>query len=85
MLKITREQLEDRMAVLHLEGRLVGPWVDYLRDICENILRARLNLTVDLQHVSFADRSGVRLLLRLQQQPNAKLSHCPSLIEQQMR
>jgi anti-anti-sigma regulatory factor len=85
MLRITREQLEDRMAVLHIEGRLVGPWVEYLREISENILLARLKLTVDLQNVSFADRAGVRLLVRLERQPSTTLCHCSPLIEQQMR
>jgi anti-anti-sigma regulatory factor len=83
MLKITREQMSGKEVVLKLEGRLVGPWVEHLQDICEPILQAGLKLTLDLEHVSFADRGGVRLLARLRSR--VQMARCSRVVKEQLR
>ncbi len=50
---------------LRLEGRVIGPWVDELRRVCERALASGGTLTLDLGDVSFVDRAGVRLLKSL--------------------
>lgn len=65
MLKISEAKKADRILTLKLEGRVVGPWVDELRQLCEPLLVDETSLTLDLGEVSFADEPGVTLLAYL--------------------
>jgi ABC-type transporter Mla MlaB component len=65
LLKIT-VQKDSGPAILKLEGKLAGPWVEEL----ENIWRARNateDILVDLIDVSFVDASGKDLLAQMYQ------------------
>jgi hypothetical protein len=65
MLKITRlEQAGDGMVVM-LEGRLVGPWVDTLRQVAREELGRHRDLAFEVSALTFVDRSGEELLREL--------------------
>ncbi|HKA36607.1 MAG TPA: hypothetical protein VKH43_07280 [Thermoanaerobaculia bacterium] len=65
MLKITRLESPGTVAVLKLEGRLVGPWVGALREIAEAELALQRPLAFEVSGVSFVDRRGEILLREL--------------------
>lgn len=62
-MKIVAAEPVNGRAVLRLEGRVIGPWVDELRRACEPL--GGRALTLDLAGVSFVDRRGVELLRTL--------------------
>jgi len=84
MLKISEGRKENQSATLRLEGRVVGPWVDELRQICEPLLADEIKLTLDLAEVSFADENGVTLLSGLGQR-GAKLSKSSPFLAEQLK
>jgi ABC-type transporter Mla MlaB component len=51
-------RISPRGTVLHLEGQIVGPWVDELAIACDRFQPVALDLT----EVTFADRAGLALL-----------------------
>ena len=51
-------RISPRGTVLHLEGQIVGPWVDELANACDRLHPVALDLT----EVTFADRAGLALL-----------------------
>ena len=61
MLKIT-DHHNSHGAVLRLEGKLVGQWVQILRSVCGDQDHHHL----DLSAVSFVDADGLQLLRELQ-------------------
>jgi anti-anti-sigma regulatory factor len=65
MLKISEGRPFGRTLTLRLEGRVVGPWVEELRKLCEPLLADETRLTLDLAEVSFADENGLTLLASL--------------------
>ena len=65
MLKITRAVLSTQEITLRLDGRVAGQWVGLLRDSAESALIEGLNLTIDLQNISFIDCEGIALLKSL--------------------
>jgi anti-anti-sigma regulatory factor len=81
MLKIS-EVKRGKGLVLHLEGRIVGPWVNELRQICEPLISDGSNLSLNLAEVSFADENGISLLLSLQKRGANLLNETPFLKEQ---
>ena len=75
MLRITCTDSDDGRVVLRLEGRLVGPWVDLLREECEAIHdQSGGPLIIEATHVHFADRHGLDLLRVLHHQGVARLT-----------
>ena len=58
MLRITPVAGPDPAPTLKLEGKLVGPWTDTLREACASAESLRL----DLSAVNFVDANGLRLL-----------------------
>ena len=59
MLKISQAGKADYCVTLKLEGRVVGPWVSELRQVCETHLSEGRSLKLDLTDVTFADADGV--------------------------
>jgi anti-anti-sigma regulatory factor len=60
---------QDGTIRLKLEGRLVGLWVDLLREHCQNHQnQSDLPLLLDLSEVRFASREGLDLLCTLENQ-----------------
>jgi ABC-type transporter Mla MlaB component len=82
MLKISEGKTEKQSLTLRLEGRVVGPWVDELRQVCEPLLADETKLTLDLAEVSFADESGVALLAGLKRRDVELARPSPFIAEQ---
>lgn len=67
MLRITPIQT-NHAAILKLEGRLSGPWVDELRRCCAGLAKQKIRVKINLRDVAFIDRPGRDLLLRMESQ-----------------
>jgi ABC-type transporter Mla MlaB component len=83
MLKIS-EPLANHAVTLKLEGRLIGPWVAELKKSCEEHLAAKRSINLDFADVTFADRAGLALLLRLRSQ-GVTLVNCSPFMEEELR
>ena len=55
------------LATVELDGKLVGPWVDEVRTTVAT-LRGGRTVRLDLQHLSFADAAGLKLLCTLRRE-----------------
>ena len=84
MLRISIISESDQVIAYHLEGRLVGPWVDELRRIGDDALAQNKALTLDLEGVRFADHQGIALLQDLSQRRVSQLN-CSQFLIQQMK
>ena len=62
MLKISQAGQANHSVTLKIEGRVVGPWVGELRQVCEALLTKGRALKLDLAEVTFADVDGVAAL-----------------------
>jgi hypothetical protein len=65
MLRISELESGAGKAVLRLEGKLVGRWVDELEALCAETKAGDVMVSLDLVDLAFADRRGVALLRRL--------------------
>jgi len=84
-MRITVVESSTETVRLRVEGRVTGPWVDELRRTCEvQALEDRIQLTLDLADLSFADAKGIELLKELKN-GGVILSRPASWIAQQMR
>ncbi len=83
MLKIEVSEERGERATVHLEGQMVGPWVDEVRRTCEPFLTNGHPLTLDFSRVSFVDRAGVALCRRLKQ-GRATLRNCSPFVTEQI-
>ena len=65
-MRITVVESSAEKVRLRVEGRVTGLWVDELRRTCEvQALEEKIQLTLDLADVSFADTEGIELLREL--------------------
>jgi anti-anti-sigma regulatory factor len=71
-------------AVLKVEGRVIGPWVEELREACESALAHGAGLTVDLAGVWFVDREGLALL-QWRRERDVGLRHCSTFVDEQLK
>jgi anti-anti-sigma regulatory factor len=78
MLRITRVASSDS-PTLKVEGKLVGPWVEELRQVCTELTEAAGPLSLDLSAVSFVDAAGVRLVRDLLRE-GMTLAACSGLV-----
>jgi DNA-binding response OmpR family regulator len=84
MMRITVVESSAEKVRLRVEGRVTGPWVDELRRTCEvQALEDRIQLTLDLADLSFADAEGIELLRELRAD-GVILSHPASWVAQQL-
>jgi ABC-type transporter Mla MlaB component len=83
MLRISIESFPGQNQTLRLEGQLKGAWVKELSRSCEDALRNRKLLTLDLAAVSFVDRDGIALLRTLRNRDVA-ISNCSPFVEDQL-
>lgn len=83
MLKIVLLDPAADGATLHLEGQLIGPWVDELARTCDRLLPTR-SVTLDLARVSFVERRGVQLLRALGAR-GVPLLHCSPFVAEQLK
>jgi ABC-type transporter Mla MlaB component len=84
MLKISQSATANHSVTLKLEGRVVGPWVAELRQVCEQLLTDRKALKLDLTDVTFADASGVSVLSSLKSR-GAIVTNCSPFVEEQLK
>ena len=82
MLRISQTGKTEHPCTLKLEGQVVGPWVDELRQIGESILAESRALRLDLNDVSYADPDGIALLVALRANGTRLLAATPFLVEQ---
>jgi hypothetical protein len=84
MLKISQAGTPNHSVTLKLEGRVVGPWVEELRRICEPLLAEDRALKLDMTEVSYADAEGVATLNSFKAR-GVKLKNCSPFVEQQVK
>ena len=84
MLRISVKEFSGYTATLHLEGHLVGPWVEELQLSCDQVLRESKRLTLDLTAVSFVDRDGLVLLRKLKRCEVA-ITNCSAFVAHQLK
>ena len=65
MLKITEMARNDSGRTFKLEGKLLGPWVDELRNVCMQPLDRLEEVDLDLAAVTFVNVAGAELLREL--------------------
>ena len=84
MLKISQTGKPNHSVTLKLEGRVVGPWVGELRQVCDALLTEERSLKLDLADVTFVDPSGVAMLSRLKTRGVA-FTNCSPFVEEQLK
>lgn len=84
MFRISVERFSNHHETLHLEGHLVGPWVEQLQLSCEQVIGGSKRLALDLRAVSFADRDGIALLRKLKARGVA-ITNCSPFIAHQLK
>lgn len=83
MLKIS-EPAASLATTLKLEGRLIGPWVNQLRETCENHLAEARRVQLDLTDLAYADRGGVTLLMKLRAR-GVELVNCSPFLAEELK
>jgi RNA polymerase sigma-70 factor, ECF subfamily len=66
-----------------LEGKLIGPWVDELRQLSNTALLSNKTITLDLNKLWFTDLEGAGLLRDLHQRQVSQIN-CSQFITQQL-
>jgi ABC-type transporter Mla MlaB component len=84
MLKISQSGKANHSITLKLEGRVVGPWVGELRQVCESLLSEVRALKLDLADVTFADADGVAVLTGFKTR-GVTLKNCSPFVDEQLR
>ena len=84
MLKISQAGKANHSVTLKLEGRVVGPWVGELRQVCEALLTEGRTLKLDLAEVIFADANGVAVLSSFKSR-GVRFRNCSPFVEEQLK
>ena len=84
MLRISRTESPGLAITLQLEGQVSGPWLEELRQTCEQILAQSARLSLDLSAVSFVSIDGVALLQSLSRR-HVVLVNCPPFVAEQLK
>ena len=84
MLRISSNTNSDKSIRLSVEGWLVGPWVEELRQQSERALAESQSVTLDLEKLLFVDAHGAALLRQLAEREVAHLN-CSTFISQQLK
>lgn len=84
MLRISENNASIETVILLLEGQISNHSVEITRESCEQVLRKGGQLILDMSGVSFADRAGIALLRKLQQQ-QVKLINCSPFLKEQLK
>ena len=79
MLKISEIAQNDSGRTLKLEGKLLGPWVDELRNVCTQPLDGLEQVGLDLTAVTFVNAAGAELLRELIRQ-GIIITHCSAFV-----
>lgn len=84
MLRISQVGKANHSVTLKLEGRVIGPWVVELRQVCELILSEDRKLKLDLADVTFADANGVAVLSHFKSR-GVTFTNCSPFVEEQLK
>lgn len=84
MLRISIHTNSDKSIRLSVEGWLVGPWVEELRQQSERALAESQGVTLDLGKLLFVDSHGAELLRQLAERHVVHLN-CSTFISQQLK
>jgi ABC-type transporter Mla MlaB component len=84
MLKISQVGAARHSVTLRLEGRVIGPWVGELRQVCEPLLGDSRTVELDLAGVSYVDADGVAALASFKAR-GAELKNCSPFVGQRMK
>ena len=84
MLRISIHTNSDKSIRLSVEGWLVGPWVEELRQQSERALAESPEVTLDLEKLLFVDSHGVELLRQLAERHVVHMN-CSTFIRQQLK
>ena len=84
MLRISICDESEENIQLALEGWLVGPWVDELRQQSDRALSDPKRVTLDCEKLWFADPSGIALLRELAKRRVTQIN-CSTFISQQLK
>jgi len=82
MLRITKIDRKDKSIALKLEGKLIGKWVDLLKETYLTYSSdSRSALVLDLSDVGYVSRKGVDLLLDIQKK-GVRFVSCPPFLKE---
>jgi ABC-type transporter Mla MlaB component len=84
VLKISIINDSDQVIRFQLEGKLIGPWVEELQDLCDEVLSHQKAVSLDLERVSFVDFRGVALLRDLARRQVSQVN-CSQFVTQQLK
>jgi anti-anti-sigma regulatory factor len=84
MLRITQMPAVEPARSLRLEGKLVGPWLDELRQACQLSPGPPSALVLDLSGVSFVDSAGAQYLRTLVGQ-GAQVTNCSPFVSELLK
>jgi hypothetical protein len=84
MLKISTIESMDGMMKIRIDGQISGEGVMLLHKTCTAYLDQGLQLSVDLQNVSFVDRDGITMVRKLKEY-KVEFSNAPPFIAEQIR
>ena len=79
MLKMTWRTGPGRGRILQLEGELLEPWVETVRDACTQRGRPSKGLRLDLAAVTYVDAAGAQLLRELMRE-SITIAACSSFV-----
>jgi hypothetical protein len=72
------------VATIKLEGQLLGPWVETVRDACRKRGRRSARPRLDLTAVPYVDAAGVQLLRDLISE-GVEIASCSSFVGELLR
>ena len=84
MLRLTRIVDIHSTLTLRLEGKLLGPWVEEVRQACVSGAVSSTRTSLDLSALTFVDAAGERLLRDLIDQ-GLEVAACSSYIAELLR
>jgi anti-anti-sigma regulatory factor len=85
MLRIQIDEPVREVTTISIEGRVIGPWVETLRQTCEAILaHGTAGLVLDLSDVAFVGREGIELLRSLRDR-HVVLRNCSLFVGEQLK
>ncbi len=84
MLKITRVAGSNQEVTLQLDGRVADQWIQLLSECTESVLEVGLQLTLDLENISFIDCDGLALIKSLMGR-GVRQVNAPLFVAEQLR
>jgi ABC-type transporter Mla MlaB component len=82
VLRISVSRLSENALRFHLEGRLVGPWVEELQRLSDQAFSDGQTVSLDLQKLLYVDPAGAALLRKLKSQNVARVNCSPFICQQ---